>query len=81
MAIRIQDDPNHPFYGPVRRLWVVFQTLLADKYDYADEEYVHSWGYSWDETLVRWLAMHDGDQKQVPMLMRAVTERMLKIAH
>lgn len=27
---RIFEDPSHPSYGPVRRLWMILEQLLAD---------------------------------------------------
>ena len=50
--MRIYDDPNHPEYGPVRRMWVILVQLdLADKIDR------HTYGGGaeapWDVELAR----------------------------
>lgn len=76
--MRIGDNPNHPFYGPVRRLWVVFQTLFADNYAYLDEEYTRVWGEPWDATLVRWVGDEFGT---VTFNQRAITKRILTLAN
>jgi hypothetical protein len=50
--MRIFDNPNHPQYGPVRRMWVVLAQLdlltAAERYS---EHYLEDGGLSWDENL------------------------------
>jgi hypothetical protein len=50
-AARIYDNPNHPRYGPVRRLWIILVQLdlleEADCIKWHDEGVDHKW----DEAL------------------------------
>lgn len=63
--MRIFDNPNHPHYGPVRRLWVVLIQLdmLAD----AEAAYPDS-GATWDAALSRmltdWLHMSESQHQR-----------------
>lgn len=50
--MRVYDDPNHEFYGPVRRTWVVL-VALWENLDEIDRLYRWEHGEAWDETLVR----------------------------
>lgn len=53
--MRIFDNPNHPQYGPIRRMWVVLTQL--DLLAAAER-----WGYhnqvDWDQHLANVLAVH-----------------------
>ena len=65
--MRIFDNPNHPQYGPVRRMWVVLAQL--DMLETA-EEWGNRHGIPWDAALAdlvpdrsespaqRWLLRH-----------------------
>lgn len=46
--MRVYDDPNHPHYGPVRRMWVILAGL--DLLGFA-ETWRDSAGYLWDESV------------------------------
>lgn len=50
--MRIYDNPNHPHYGPVRRMWVVLVQLdllsAAEKYS---RYYKEKGGVSWDQNI------------------------------
>lgn len=53
--MRIYDNPSHPQYGPIRRMWVVLTQLgLLDA--------AERWGYhnqvDWDKHLAKVLAAH-----------------------
>ncbi|HLP67792.1 MAG TPA: hypothetical protein VK181_09760 [Rhizobium sp.] len=52
MAPRIFDDPNHPQYGPVRRLWMILAQL--DLLGLAEEEM--SVIGPWDKALAERIA-------------------------
>lgn len=62
MGKRIYDDPSHPQYGPVRRMWVILAQLdmldAADKYDRE-----HSGNRSWDSWLAHLIASNPGDSE------------------
>lgn len=45
---RVFDDPDHPQYGPVRRLWVVMAQL--DMLDAAERWSQHK-GRNWDQAV------------------------------
>lgn len=47
---RAYDDPNHEFYGPVRRCWVVLSAMFY--LDRLDTQFGWEWGRSWDAYLV-----------------------------
>lgn len=53
----IYNDPNHPLYGPARRLHLMLLQLTADKPDFAELEarYEHNVGKSWTSTLQWWM--------------------------
>lgn len=46
--IRIFDDPNHPQYGPVRRMWVILAQLAA-------LEEIERIVPSWDQRVALWV--------------------------
>lgn len=46
MTKRIFDNPRHPQYGPVRRMWVILMQLGIDA-----DRYVHEGEPSWDKYL------------------------------
>ncbi len=48
MGTRIYDNPDHPHYGPVRRLWVMLAGL--DMLDFAGT-WRDAAGYTWDESV------------------------------
>lgn len=47
---RVYDDPNHPYYGPARRCWVILVGLFSDL-TALDESYQQEGGWAWDEHL------------------------------
>lgn len=47
----IYDNPNHPHYGPVRRLHVMLMQLFAN-FDDAQLAFHDVWGRWWDDALV-----------------------------
>lgn len=49
-AKRIYDNPNHPQYGPVRRMWVVLSQLDLLE---AAERFATERGDNWDDYLAR----------------------------
>lgn len=53
--MRIFDNPNHPKYGPVRRLWVVLVQL--DMLNAAERWSQHN-PVTWDEWLATRLAVN-----------------------
>lgn len=52
---RIFDDPNHPQYGPVRRLWVVFAQLdllvAAERWSRYQQTAPGASGHTWDSWI------------------------------
>lgn len=48
---RVFDDPNHPHYGPVRRMWVILAQLdllgSAESYEHLGG------GVTWDRAIAR----------------------------
>lgn len=70
--MRIFDNPNHPHYGPVRRLWVILAQLGLLEYA---ETYMDSFGRSWDQAL-DWLLSLDQEEShaQRAVLFRILTE-------
>lgn len=50
MTLAVYDNPNHPHYGPVRRLWVVLNTLCD--MDKLAKLFPQEWAYAWDEYAV-----------------------------
>jgi len=56
--MRIFDDPDHPQYGPVRRLWVVLAQL--DLFDFA-ELYRDLVDETWDQSLASYVRLGYGE--------------------
>ena len=56
---RVYDDPNHPRYGPVRRLWVILVGLGMLE---AAEELYPPRVLSWDLSLCAILTYNDDDE-------------------
>jgi hypothetical protein len=56
--MRIFDNPNHPHYGPVRRLWVVLMQLdlLEAAERWSDHAVETGAGWRWDEWLAQLMA-------------------------
>lgn len=52
LSTPIIDNPNHPHYGPVRRLWVMLKQL--DLMDFLDQ-YVFGLDETWEEALISYL--------------------------
>lgn len=52
--MRIFDNPNHPHYGPVRRLWVILVQL--DLLDSAEGYPYLGGGVTWDEAVAHRVA-------------------------
>lgn len=54
---RIYDNPRHPQYGPVRRMWVVLAQLdmlnAAERYS---RHYTFAGGFAWDANLAGMVA-------------------------
>lgn len=49
---RIYDDPKHPQYGPVRRMWVILAQLdLLESAERFSEHHTSQGGATWDETV------------------------------
>lgn len=55
---RIFNQPNHPHYGPVRRMWIILEQL--DILDSLDNYYKRNsrYGYTWDSEFAGCLAAH-----------------------
>lgn len=57
---RIYDDPNHPHYGPVRRLWKVLALIYGFDLDGVDRHWARGGevpiGY-WDEAMSSYLVL------------------------
>jgi hypothetical protein len=51
---RAYDNPNSPYYGPARRLWVTLVGLCD--LDLLDQQYNWEWGERWDTSMARLLA-------------------------
>ena len=64
MRIYIYDNPNHPQYGPVRRLWVILVQL--DLLEVADEPGLFR--SSWDDALAKIVQNHDESSAQSAVL-------------
>ena len=54
--MRIFDNPSHPQYGPVRRMWVMLKQL--DLLAFADSE--HAFNGVWDSFLALQIAERPG---------------------
>lgn len=67
--MRIFDNPNHPQYGPVRRMWVIFAQLdlLAE----ADRRV-----RGWDERLAVWVQNGMGEAPSQRAMLRHILEEM-----
>lgn len=61
--MRIFDNPKHPQYGPVRRMWVVLSQLDLLK---AAERYGSHRGTPWDEMLAGLLIAKPDMPESVP---------------
>lgn len=50
---RIYDDPNHPYYGPVRRMWTMLQNIWSIDYAKYDKMFYDQSpvGY-WDQEMI-----------------------------
>lgn len=70
--MRIFDNPNHPHYGPVRRMWIVLVQL--DLLTSA-EAYMDRFGRNWDEALVSLLERY---QMQESAAQRSVLRTILE---
>lgn len=67
-AKRIFNDPDHPQYGPVRRMWVILAQLGMLK---AAERYSRHYGLRWDILLAAEVrARKTEDEAQRAMLLR-----------
>lgn len=53
MNLPIYDQPNHPNYGPVRRLHVMLLQLFGDDLALAEKEFADTFGGPWDWWLHR----------------------------
>lgn len=75
MDKRIFDNPNHPAYGPVRRVWVMLAglDLLGDD---TDAEYATQYGTRWDACMAHALA---NELLTEVNLARLVVGRMIRI--
>lgn len=71
--MRIFDNPNHPQYGPVRRMWVILKQLdlISSGERYPDSVS----GRSWDESLA--LRIETGRDKDEAMSQRIILRRIL----
>jgi len=69
--MRIYDNPNHPQYGPVRRLWVMLAQLdlLA-----VAETFITARGSSWDQHLARLIRMGLSESYSQRMLLSMIIE-------
>lgn len=72
--MRIFDDPNHMFYGPVRRLWIILAQLnlleVADQWN-------NGWDDGrWDEALANRLALGLNESRVQRMILHAILEEM-----
>lgn len=69
---RIFDDPTHPQYGPVRRLWVILVQLDLLK---TAEKWRDDIGDTWDHSLAHRLEYFDYSES---MAQRIVLHRILE---
>lgn len=69
-AKRIFDDPSHPEYGPVRRMWVILMQLdmLADAERYSRWS-INQGGLAWDSNLASMVRQRSEARAQRAMLL------------
>lgn len=72
---RVFDDPNHPAYGPARRVWIMLAglDLLAEG---TDQAYRDNYGVAWDECMAQ--SYTAGTLSEVN-LARLIVGRMIRI--
>lgn len=72
---RIFDNPNHPKYGPVRRMWVILEQLgMADRMDRYTEP--RPYEKPWDAALAQTLGMGVDEVTAQRTMLRDYLERM-----
>lgn len=57
---RLFDYPDHRFYGPVRRCWVILSGMCPDM-ALLDQHYFWEWGKNWDNDLADQLSGDDDE--------------------
>lgn len=74
--MRIFDNPRHPAYGPVRRVWIMLAglDLLDGRFD---RGYENHYGVAWDECMAGGIASGVLSEAQ---LARLIVGRMIRMA-
>lgn len=74
--MRIYDQPDHPAYGPVRRVHIMILQFFADKkMDRIDLHYHEHYNSTWDEDLARLMQW----DPQEALNSRCILERVLTL--
>jgi hypothetical protein len=70
--MRIFDNPNHPQYGPVRRMWIVLVQLdlLTAAERWSDHQKTAGNGHAWDSFL-------SGLVENNPQIPESASQRLL----